>query len=161
MLSERFRKHVDLLDSNWIEILSHSANAKLQLNGIEITDSREKLESILNGKKVKYAMSHPIPDDKSKKTYKCEGYKYNLVDDKIVGFALTYTNINRDLVEKYLGLPDKEVPIVGQVYNMYDWELDGYTWEYNKLNLEISLDEEKLSARTFYVGKKLTWLDDY
>jgi hypothetical protein len=44
---------------------------------------------------------------------------------------------------------------------MYDWELDGYTWEYDKLNLKISLDIEKLNARTFFVGKKFSWLDNY
>jgi hypothetical protein len=47
MLSGLFRKHVELLDSNWMEILSRSANAKFQLNGIEISDSRAKLESVL------------------------------------------------------------------------------------------------------------------
>lgn len=161
MLSERFRKHVELLDSNWLEILSRSANAALKLNGIGIADNCAKLESILNGKKVNYEICHPIPDDKNKKTYKCKGYKYNLEDDKVVGFALTYTNIDNEYIKKFLGLPDEELPIIGQVYSMYDWEQQGYSWKYSKLDLEISLDNEKLIAQTFYVGKKLTYFDDY
>lgn len=160
MSSGPFKKYVDLLDRNWLAIVSLNPSAELRLSGIGLTDSREKLESTLDGNKVQYGIFYPLPADKSKKTYKCAGHSFNVQDDTVVGFALTYTKVNTDIVKRYLGETDNEDPIVGQVYSMYDWELLGYTWKYSRLDLEISLDEKKLVAQTFYVGKKLSSWDD-
>ncbi|OQP52757.1 hypothetical protein A4H97_23920 [Niastella yeongjuensis] len=153
MLSETI---VELLDPNWTEMVSQGTNVKFMLNGIMISDSRAKLESVLNDKEVNYKIFYPLVNEVNKRTYECDGYKFNLVDDTVVGFALTYTELDSEYVKKCLGETDQEIAITGEVYSMYDWQLLGYNWKYNRLNLEISIDKEKLIANTFYVGKNVS-----
>lgn len=154
-------QRIELLESAWMEMVGKGSEIVFQLNGIEINDSREKLELVLNQKGVEYRVEQPFEAEINKKQYFSEGCRYNVIDDKVVGLALEYLHISRDYIENHLGMPDNTTILLGQVYSMYDFEIDGYIWEYKKLDLEITFDVEQTFARTFNIGKTLYFLDSY
>lgn len=154
-------QRIELLESTWMEKAGKGSEIVFQLNGIEIQDSREKLELVLDQKGVEYRVEQPFETEKNKKQYFGKGYRFNVIDDKVVGLALKYLHIGRDYIENHLGLPDDATILLGQVYSMFDFEIDGYIWEYKKLNLKITFDVEQTFARTFNIGKTLYFLDSY
>lgn len=154
-------QRIELSESAWMEKTGKGLEVVFQLSGIAIHDSREKLEFILNQKGVEYRVEQPFEAEMQKKQYFCEGCRYNVIDDNVVGLALEYLHIGRDYIENHLGAPDDTTILLGQVYSMYDFEIDGYIWEYKKLNLKITFDVEQEFARTFNIGKTLYFLDSY
>lgn len=160
MLFGIFTKQIELLDSDWMKNLKRKSGIRFTLNGVKIRDNRTKLELTLNRNQVAFRINYPLVDDQTQVEYICSGCKYKLQKDRVVGFAITNTNVSKKDVIDHLGNPTKVVPIIGEIFSMDLFEIEGYIWEYEDFKLEITLDEEQLIAQAFHVGKKLHYFDN-
>ena len=153
-------QYIELLDPTWMEKIDKKNEISFTLNGIGIDDSREKLELILNQQHIKYEITQPVLEV-NKEQYTCEGFRFNVIVDLVVGFGINRLNVERDYIEKYLGTPDDVSPIL-ELICLLDWvETFGYIWLYKDLNLAITFNSEQTVARTFHFGYKLSVSDDY
>lgn len=153
-------QYIELLDPTWMEKIGKEEKISFVLNGIAIDDSREKLELMLNQQHIKYEITQPVLEV-NKEQYTCEGFRFNVIVDLVVGFGINRLNVERDYIEKYLGTPDDVSPIL-EFLCLEGWiDTSGYIWLYKELNLAITFDEEQMFARTFHFGYKLSVSDDY
>ena len=155
-----FTKQIELLDSGWMKNLKDESKITFRLNGVKIQDNRTKLESILNQNHVVFSINYPLVNDREQVEYICTGYKYKLQKNQIVGFAITNTNVSKNEIIENLGDPTKVTPIIGEIFSMDFFEIEGYIWEYEGLNLEVTFDENELVAQAFHVGQKLYYFDN-
>lgn len=153
-------KQIELRDSDWMESLTNESKAIFTLNGVKIQDDKTVLERILNEKYISFRINYPLLDDRDQVEYLCTGYRYKLQQNQVVGFAITNTNVSKNDVMDKLGDPTNITPIIGDIFLIDFFEIEGYIWEYEKLQLEITLDQEQQFARAFYVGKKLYYFDN-
>ncbi len=160
MLFGFFTKQIELLDPDWMNNLKHESRIRFTLNGVKIGDNRTKLELVLNRNQAAFRINYPLVDDQTLVEYICSGYRYKIQKDRVVGFAITSTNISREEVSNHFGEPTDVTPIIGAVFSMDLFEIEGYIWEYKNLNVEITLDEEQLIAQAFHIGKKLYYFDN-
>ncbi|WP_300665516.1 hypothetical protein [Fluviicola sp.] len=140
--------------------LTDESKITFRLNGVKMKDNRTKLESILNQHRVSFRVNYPLVNDQEQVEYICTGYKYKLQKDQVVGFALTNTNVSKQDIIHNLGNPTKVTPIIGEIFSMDLFEIEGYIWEYDGLKLEVTFDEKELAAEAFHVGKKLYYFDN-
>lgn len=153
-------QYIELLDATWMEKIERKNEISFVLNGIGIDDSREKLELILDQQHIKYEITQPVLEV-NKEQYTCEGFKYNVIVDLVVGLGINRLQVERDYIEKHLGMPDSVEPII-ELICLMDWvQTIGYIWLYKDLNLAITFDSKQAFAETFHFGYKLSVSDDY
>ena len=155
-----FTKQIELGDPDWMKNLKNESRVRFKLNGVKIRDDKTILERILNQNHTVFRINYPLVDNQDSVEYICTDYKYKLQQDRVVGFAITNANANKNDIIEQLGDPTSITPIIGEIYSIDMFEIEGYIWEYEKLQLEITLDEEQQVACAFHVGKKLYYFDN-
>src|ERR1044072_1274135 len=153
-------QYIELLDPAWMEKINKEDEISFMLNGVAIDDSREKLELILNQQYIKYEITQPVLEV-NKEQYTCEGFRFNVIVDLVVGFGINKLQVEREYIEKYLGTPDSVEPII-ELICLMDWiQTIGYIWLYKDLNLQITFDSQQTFGETFHFGYKLSFEDDF
>lgn len=155
-----FAKQIELGDPDWMKNLKNEAKVKFTLNGVKIQDDKTTLERVLNQNDASFRINYPLVDDCDLIEYICTNFRYKLQQNQVVGFAITNTNVSKNELIDKLGDPTNITPIIGEIFSMDMFEIEGYIWEYEKLQLEITLNEEQQFARAFHVGKKLYYFDN-
>lgn len=155
-----FTKQIELGDPDWMKNLKNESRVRFKLNGVKIRDDKTILERILNQNHTVFRINYPLVDNQDSVEYICTDCKYKLQQDRVVGFAITNANANKNDIIEQLGNPTNVTPIIGEIFLIDFFEIEGYIWEYEALKLEITLDQEQQVARAFHVGKKLYYFDN-
>ncbi len=148
-----FENKIDLINNEWFE--KFDLDSKFILNGVKIGDNEKKIRNGI----VVINFQRGINEHCLVRSDNFE-YNYKIINGKVVGFSRRNTaNKTKNEFILKLGKPIKAEPIIGQIYNMYSFDIDGYEWLYrNKIKLVLDNKEEKVEAIHF--GEELGYFEN-
>lgn len=155
MISDLFKKRLELNDRKWFENVSK--NNSYTLCSIKIGDSDIKLLKKLGN-------SNEIKEDKSKNYkvyyYHTEEYHkigFQIINSRISGFTLINDNgvTKKEIINK-LGEAQSKNIVLGQIFNILDYEIEANIYNYDEYNLRIKLDKMENIISAFYFGRYWT-----
>lgn len=149
------RKKTELTNHNWLEKIPETKDYTLCF--LNIGDSVSQLTD---------CQGSPSEIKKDQNNL-YEVYYYNLKDFKI-GFQMTdstisgFTLINQkdgisksDILNKLGPIPGQTL-MIGQIFSMLDYEIDGFIYDYDAFDLKIKVEQNETTVSTFYFGKNWT-----
>ncbi|MEO6901936.1 MAG: hypothetical protein ABI315_02130 [Bacteroidia bacterium] len=146
-----FECHLELTNENWFNELTF--NSKFSLNGLKIYDSESQIDKSYNSNTFNNT------EEDTRKIYRHPNFNnhYKVKNGIIIGFGLIIKDQSKqDFITKF-GEPISEDILIGSVYGMYSYDVEGYDLVYNNFRLVMSPSKEKLESIQF--GEKLLYWD--
>lgn len=148
-----FENKIELLKKNWFE--KFELDSKCILNGVKIGDSEKKIINCVEvANFLRGTNNHRLVRSNNFE------YQYKIINGKVIGFSLKIESkiTKKDFILK-LGQPIKVIPIIGEIYNMYSFEIDGYEWLYEK-NIKLILDIKQEKIESIHFGESLGYFEN-
>jgi hypothetical protein len=129
-------------------------NSIFKLNGLEIGDFEHKIYKNYTIQIFNNSESDIL------KIYRCPKFKnhYKVKNGKIIGFGINNLNLQQDDFLKKFGNHESEQEIIGAVYGMTMYDIEGYDLNYRNFRLVLDYKKEKLESIHF--GEKLLDWDE-
>lgn len=145
-------KYIELTNKDWFKNLTLNSNFKL--NGLKINDSENQID-----KRYEPNTFNNTKED-TRKIYRCPNFKnhYKVKNGKIIGFGLVMNELTLNDFTAKFGQPNSEDTLIGNVYGMDSYDIEGFDLIYNNFRLVINPSKEKLESIQF--GEKLLYWDE-
>ncbi|MBA6157206.1 hypothetical protein H3Z83_11845 [Tenacibaculum sp. S7007] len=146
------KNYLELNNQDWFNKLT--LDSVFTLNGLKIADSENLID-----KSYKSTVFNNTEKD-NRKIYRSSNYQnhYKVKNGEIIGFGLVIKNISKLDFSIKFGKPISEYAIIGHIYSMDLYEIEGYDLVYTNFRLVLDPTKEKLESIQF--GTKLLYGDE-
>lgn len=144
---------IELSEAGWLEKIREQA--PYMLCSVKIQDPLSTLTTLFKNsleQKKSHHQAYQVYYTELSDSIKAG---FQVIDSKVSGFTLIHDKqFSQSDLLNMLGEPTGKTPVIGQVFSMWSYEIEGYIYDYDAFDLKVKLDETEQNITAFYFGKQ-------